>query len=48
MLGTTDRLLCTVLQGFYQAHQATASAVAVNNLVLVRGMLGNPAPACCR
>jgi anaerobic selenocysteine-containing dehydrogenase len=42
VLGTTDRLLCTVLQGFYQSHQATAAAVQVNNLVLVRGMLGKP------
>jgi anaerobic selenocysteine-containing dehydrogenase len=34
--------LCTVLQGFYQSHQATAAAVQVNNLVLLRGMLGRP------
>jgi anaerobic selenocysteine-containing dehydrogenase len=37
-----QRLLCTVLQGFYQSHQATAAAVQVNNLVLIRGMLGRP------
>ncbi|GAB1513320.1 molybdopterin oxidoreductase family protein [Actinophytocola sp. KF-1] len=42
LLGDAERLLCTVLQGFYQSHQATASAVAVNNLVLLRGMLGKP------
>jgi anaerobic selenocysteine-containing dehydrogenase len=42
LLGTADRLLCTVLQGFYQSHQATAAAVQVNNLNLVRGMLGKP------
>ena len=42
LLGTTDRLLSTVLQGFYQSHQATAAAVQVNNLHLVRGMLGRP------
>ncbi|ATY11764.1 nitrate reductase [Amycolatopsis sp. AA4] len=42
LVGTTDRLLCTVLQGFYQSHQATAAAVQVNNLVLLRGMLGKP------
>jgi anaerobic selenocysteine-containing dehydrogenase len=42
VLGTAERLLCTVLQGFYQSHQATASACQVNNLVIVRGMLGKP------
>src|SRR5690606_5218579 len=42
ILGTTDRLLSTVLQGFYQSHQATAAAVQVNNIHLVRGMLGRP------
>ncbi|GAA4419184.1 nitrate reductase [Georgenia halophila] len=42
LLGTTDRLLSTVLQGFYQSHQATAAAVQVNNVHLVRGMLGRP------
>jgi anaerobic selenocysteine-containing dehydrogenase len=40
LLGSAQRLLCTVLQGFYQSHQATAAAVQVNNLVLIRGMLG--------
>ncbi|KQX51016.1 MULTISPECIES: nitrate reductase [unclassified Streptomyces] len=42
LLGQADRLLSTVLQGFYQSHQATAAAVQVNNLHLVRGMLGRP------
>ncbi|MFC4857138.1 molybdopterin oxidoreductase family protein [Actinophytocola glycyrrhizae] len=42
LLGRAERLLCTVLQGFYQSHQATAAAVQVNNVVLVRGMLGRP------
>ena len=42
LIGTADRLLSTVLQGFYQSHQATASAVQVNNLHIVRGMLGRP------
>jgi anaerobic selenocysteine-containing dehydrogenase len=42
LLGSAQRLLCTVLEGFYQSHQATAAAVQVNNLVLVRGMLGRP------
>jgi anaerobic selenocysteine-containing dehydrogenase len=42
VIGTSERLLATVLQGFYQSHQATAAAVQVNNLVLLRGMLGRP------
>jgi anaerobic selenocysteine-containing dehydrogenase len=42
VLGTAERLFCTVLQGFYQAHQATAAACQVNNLVILRGMLGKP------
>ncbi|MFE6281119.1 molybdopterin oxidoreductase family protein [Streptomyces sp. NPDC057877] len=42
VLGTADRLLSTVLQGVYQSHQATAAAVQINNLHLIRGMLGRP------
>ncbi|MEV0533602.1 nitrate reductase [Kitasatospora sp. NPDC050463] len=42
ILGGAQRLLSTVLQGFYQSHQATAAAVQVNNLHLLRGMLGRP------
>nr|WP_211239587.1 nitrate reductase [Jiangella gansuensis] len=42
LLGTAQRLLSSVLQGFYQSHQATAAAVQVNNVHLVRGMLGKP------
>jgi anaerobic selenocysteine-containing dehydrogenase len=42
ILGTAERLLSTVLQGFYQSHQATASAVQVNNVHILRGMLGRP------
>ncbi len=42
MIGTAERLLSTVLQDFYQSHQATAAAVQVNNVHLVRGMLGRP------
>ena len=38
--GQARRLLCTVLQGFYQSHQASAAAVQVNNLNVIRGMLG--------
>ncbi|HEX6945199.1 MAG TPA: molybdopterin oxidoreductase family protein, partial [Casimicrobiaceae bacterium] len=29
-------------QGFYQSHQATAAACQVNNVVILRGMLGRP------
>ncbi len=42
ILGGAKRLLSTVLQGVYQSHQATAAAVQVNNLHLIRGMLGRP------
>ncbi|MBV9058031.1 MAG: nitrate reductase [Pseudonocardiales bacterium] len=42
ILGTAKRLLSTVLQGFYQSHQATAAAVQVNNIHIIRGMLGRP------
>lgn len=42
LLGGADRLLSTVLQGFYQSHQATAAACAVNSVHLLRGMLGRP------
>jgi anaerobic selenocysteine-containing dehydrogenase len=42
LIGGAKRLVSTVLQGFYQSHQATAAAVQVNNVHLVRGMLGRP------
>ncbi|MGW5473502.1 molybdopterin oxidoreductase family protein [Streptomyces chartreusis] len=42
ILGSAERLLSTVLQGVYQSHQATAAACQVNNLQLIRGMLGRP------
>ncbi|WP_435769500.1 molybdopterin oxidoreductase family protein [Nocardioides sp. SYSU DS0651] len=42
LIGTAERLMSTVLQGFYQSHQATAAAVQVNNVHIVRGMLGKP------
>ncbi len=42
ILGTARRLVCTVLQGFYQANEATAASCQVNNLVLIRGMIGKP------
>ncbi|MFI5795069.1 molybdopterin oxidoreductase family protein [Streptomyces sp. NPDC051677] len=42
IIGGAERLLSTVLQGVYQSHQATAAACQVNNLQLIRGMLGRP------
>jgi anaerobic selenocysteine-containing dehydrogenase len=42
LVGTCERLVSTVLQGFYQSNQATAAACQVNNLHLLRGMLGRP------
>ena len=42
VFGTSERVVSTVLQGFYQSHQATAAAIQVNNLHLLRGMLGRP------
>jgi ferredoxin-nitrate reductase len=41
-IGTAERLLSTVLQGFYQSNQATAASCQVNNLHLLRGMIGRP------
>lgn len=45
ILGTADRLVSTALQGVYQSWQATAAACQINNLHLVRGMLGAPGRA---
>jgi anaerobic selenocysteine-containing dehydrogenase len=42
IIGTGERLVSTVLQGVYQAHQASASAIQVNNIHLLRGMIGKP------
>ena len=42
IFGTSRRVLSTVLQGFYQSSQATSAACQVNNLHLLRGMLGAP------
>jgi anaerobic selenocysteine-containing dehydrogenase len=40
LLGNTKSLVSTVLQGVYQSMQATAAAVQVNNIHLIRGMIG--------
>ena len=42
IIGTSERVLSTVLQGFYQSSQATAASCQVNNLHLLRGKLGTP------
>ncbi|MEV4756882.1 nitrate reductase [Micromonospora sp. NPDC049559] len=48
LLGHADRLFSTVLQGFYQSNQATAAACQVNNLHLIRGMIGRPGAGVCQ
>ncbi len=42
LIGTSERLVSTCLQGVYQSHQATAAACQVNNITLLRGMIGRP------
>jgi ferredoxin-nitrate reductase len=42
IIGSAERLVSTCLQGVYQSHQATASACQVNNINLLRGMIGKP------
>jgi ferredoxin-nitrate reductase len=42
IIGESQRLLSTVLQGFYQSHQATAASCQINNIHLLRGMIGRP------
>lgn len=42
VIGRTKSFLSTCLQGVYQSNQAAASACQVNNISLLRGMLGRP------
>ncbi|MBV1796634.1 molybdopterin oxidoreductase family protein [Siccirubricoccus sp. G192] len=42
VIGAAPTLLSTCLQGVYQSHQATAAACQVNNINLVRGLIGRP------
>jgi anaerobic selenocysteine-containing dehydrogenase len=42
ILAEAERLLSFVLQGVYQSHGATAAACQVNNINLLRGMIGSP------
>jgi ferredoxin-nitrate reductase len=40
ILSQSKTLVSTVLQGFYQSMQATAASVQVNNIHLIRGLIG--------
>jgi ferredoxin-nitrate reductase len=42
IIGSSPTLLSTALQGVYQSMQASAAAVQINNLHLIRGMIGKP------
>jgi ferredoxin-nitrate reductase len=42
IIGECEQLVSTVLQGFYQSMQATAASCQVNNIHLLRGMIGKP------
>jgi ferredoxin-nitrate reductase len=42
LIGSGERLVSTCLQGVYQSNQATAAAVQLNNVNLLRGMIGKP------
>ena len=42
LIGNANTLLSTALQGVYQSNQATAAAVQINNIQLIRGMIGKP------
>ncbi|WP_442593772.1 molybdopterin oxidoreductase family protein [Neobacillus sp. D3-1R] len=42
ILGNTPSLISTTLQGTYQSVDATSSCVAINNLHLMRGLIGMP------
>jgi anaerobic selenocysteine-containing dehydrogenase len=41
-IGTTPRMVSTVLQGFYQSVEATASSSLVNTVHLITGAIGKP------
>jgi ferredoxin-nitrate reductase len=45
IIGSGERLVSTCLQGVYQSNQATAAAVQLNNVNLLRGMIGKPGGA---
>ena len=41
-IGTTPKMVSTVLQGFYQSVEATASSSLVNSVHLLNGAIGKP------
>nr|WP_281281609.1 molybdopterin dinucleotide binding domain-containing protein [Paenibacillus oralis] len=41
-LGKTPSLVTTTLQGVYQSADATTACVAINNMHLIRGLIGKP------
>jgi anaerobic selenocysteine-containing dehydrogenase len=41
-IGTTPKMVSTVLQGFYQSVEATAASSLVNTLHLITGAIGKP------
>jgi anaerobic selenocysteine-containing dehydrogenase len=41
-IGTTPRVVSTVLQGFYQSVEATAASSLVNSVHLITGAIGKP------
>ncbi|MGY4690911.1 molybdopterin oxidoreductase family protein [Salibacterium sp. K-3] len=41
-LGKTESLVSTTLQGAFQSSDATSACVAINNLHLMRGLIGKP------
>jgi anaerobic selenocysteine-containing dehydrogenase len=41
-IGTTPRMVSTVLQGFYQSVEATAASSLVNSVHLITGAIGRP------
>jgi ferredoxin-nitrate reductase len=42
ILGSAPSLISTALQGVFQSNQATAAAIQINNLQLIRGLIGKP------
>lgn len=42
ILGTTPSLVSLCLEGVYQSNQASAAAVQINNLNLIRSLIGRP------
>ena len=42
IIANAPTLISTALQGVFQSMQATAAAVQINNIQLIRGMIGKP------